>query len=173
MVEHLPYGSWPSPIGVELLVAGAARPSDVQAGGGVTWWSEARPSEGSREQIVRCDPDGTTVDVLPAGWGARTRVHEYGGAAWWVDAEGGSGDAADGGAQGGAEEGRGTVYFVNFADQRLYRIAPGRPDPVPLSPEPPTPHALRYADGVLTPDRRWVVAVQERHEPSGEGADGG
>jgi dipeptidyl aminopeptidase/acylaminoacyl peptidase len=148
MVERLPYGSWPSPLHPGTLVVGAARLGDIHVSAGITWWSEARPGEGGHEQIVQRDPDGTTQDILPAGWSARTRVHEYGGAAWWVSGE--------------------TVYFTNFADQRLYRIEPGRRDPVSISPQPGAPHAMRYADGVLTPDGRWVILVRERHEALAE-----
>ena len=35
----------------------------------------------------------------------------------------------------------------------------------PITPEPPTPAALRYADGRVTPDGRWLIAVRETHQP--------
>ena len=148
MVAHAPYGSWPSPIPAELLVAGAARPTDVFAEGGLTWWSQSRPSEGGREQLVRRDGDGSLHDLLPDGWSARTRAHEYGGGAWWVSA--------------------GVVFFTSWADQRLYRLDPaaGQPEPItpePITPEPAAPHALRYADGRVTPDAAFVICVRESH----------
>lgn len=148
MADQLPYGSWRSPISAEQLVVGASRPTEIHAADGVTWWSESRPEESSREQIVRRDPDGGLHDVLPDGFNARSRVHEYGGGAWWV-----------------AES---AVHFVNHADQRLYRLedgASGDASPMPASPEPGAAHALRYADGRLTPDGRYVIVVQERHDP--------
>jgi dipeptidyl aminopeptidase/acylaminoacyl peptidase len=150
MLEHQPYGSWKSPIPAELLVVGAARLTDVQAQAGVTWWSESRPGEGGREQIVRRDPDGARHDLLGEGWSARTRVHEYGGGAWWVT-------AGEPGAAGP------TVFFSNWADQRLYRLDPDGADPVPLTGAPPQPHAWRYADGRCTPDQRHAVLVRESH----------
>ena len=118
MVTRAPYGSWPSPISPDMLVAGASLPTAVAAAGGDTWWSESRPAEGGRTQLVRRDADGTTHDLLPADHNARTRVHEYGGGAWWV-------------------HGR-TTYFTNWADQRLYRLTDGSTVPVAVTPEPRT-----------------------------------
>jgi hypothetical protein len=148
-MSTLPYGSWPSPITAAQVVAAGSTPTGVWAEGDTTWWSETRPAEGGREQIVRLDPDGTTSDVMPPGFDVRTRVHEYGGGAWWVH--------------------DGTVFAVHAVDQRLYRVgAPTPADPapaaVPITPEPPAPQSLRYADGVVTADGRWVVCVRERHE---------
>jgi dipeptidyl aminopeptidase/acylaminoacyl peptidase len=91
---------------------------------------------------VRHAPDGTTSDLLPDGMNARTAVHEYGGAAWWVRG--------------------GVVWFANWADQRLYRLAPGSA-PQPVTPEPATPRADRYADGDIAPDGATIVCVRERH----------
>jgi dipeptidyl aminopeptidase/acylaminoacyl peptidase len=70
-------------------------------------------------------------------------VHEYGGGAYTVQ--------------------RGTVYFSNFADQRLYRQRRGEM-PQPITPEEDT----RYADAVVTPDGRFLVCVRERHHPQRE-----
>jgi dipeptidyl aminopeptidase/acylaminoacyl peptidase len=149
MVEEAEYGSWTSPITAELLVATAATVTEVQVSEGTTWWSEARPSEAGRVQIVRLADGGDQSDVIPAGWSARTRVHEYGGGAWWVWGP--------------------TLFFVSWDDQRLYRVDPGG-EPVPLTPEPDSKHALRYADGVVTPDGSWVVCVRERHPADGSEA---
>jgi dipeptidyl aminopeptidase/acylaminoacyl peptidase len=146
MVEVASYGAWSSPVTAELLVAEAAGVTDVQVSGATTWWSESRPSEGGRVQLVRLEPGGQPADVLPDGWSARTRVHEYGGGAWWVDGD--------------------SVFLAAWEDQRLYRLDPGGA-PVALTPEPSAQHALRYADGVVTPDGRWVVCVRERHPQDG------
>jgi dipeptidyl aminopeptidase/acylaminoacyl peptidase len=138
-----PHGSWSSPITAELVVAGAVSLGEVWVEGTVTWWSELRPQEGGRVQLVRLEDGGSPVDVLPEGYSARTRVHEYGGGAWWVR--------------------DGVVVFANWADQRLYRLEPGG-RPLPLTPEPAEAHALRYADGRFTPDGAWIVCVREHHE---------
>jgi len=149
----LPFGSWPTPITSELVVTAAVRVSGARTDGDAVYWAEARPSEGGRTQIVRRDPDGTTVDLLPEGFDARTGVHEYGGGAWWVR--------------------EGTVWFANWTDQRLYRLAPGGA-PEPLTPVPATPRADRYADGFV---HRGTVGggadgVGEHRGMVGGGAEG-
>src|SRR5262249_52985278 len=50
-----------------------------------------------------------------------------------------------------------------FSDSRLYRVdRPG--ESVPITAEPPEPHAHRYADGTVSPDGSTIVCVRERHE---------
>ncbi len=107
-----------------------------------TIWLESRPSEAGRLQLVALAPDGTRRDLLPEGFSARSGVHEYGGGAAWVE--------------------RGTAWFVNWSDQRLYRLSSGS-DPVALTPEPTEPRSLRYADMRLSPDGHWIVGVRESH----------
>ncbi len=139
-VQVAPFGSWTSPVTPELIVSAAVGLGDVWVDGDASWWSELRPAEGGRVVIVR---DG--VDLLAAPWSARTRVHEYGGGAWWLGP-----DAA--------------LYFAHWGDQRLYRLPPGSTEPVALTPEPPVAHGLRYADGRVSADGRWIVCVRERHD---------
>ncbi len=146
-MKTAPFGSWSSPITADLIVAKSVSIGEVAVGGDDVWWSEARPEEGGRIQLVRHRPGGGAVDVLPEGFAARTRVHEYGGGAWWLHGS--------------------DVVFVNWTDQRLYRLAGGTDAPVPLTPEPAERHGDRYADGRFTADGRWVVCVRERHEGSG------
>ncbi|HEX3261991.1 MAG TPA: S9 family peptidase [Pseudonocardia sp.] len=136
-----PYGSWPTPFTSASVVAGAVRLGELVLDGDDVLWAEGRPAEGGRNQIVRRRPDGTCTDLLPGEMNARTAVHEYGGGGWW---------ARDG-----------VVWFANWADQRLYRLADD--EPVPLTPEPATPRADRFADGDLAPDGATIVCVRERH----------
>ncbi len=112
-------------------------------------WSEGRPAEGGRTQLVRYEPGGATTDLLPDARNARTAVHEYGGAAWWVR--------------------DGVTWFTDWADQRLYRLAPGEP-PVALTAEPAVPRGDRWADGELSPDGASIVCVREHHPAAGGGA---
>src|SRR3954447_7674994 len=80
MSDHvLPHGAWPSRVSARDLVTGVAQPTDTWAERGVVWWSQSRPVQGGRIQVVRRDPDGTLADALPGDFNARTRVHEYGG----------------------------------------------------------------------------------------------
>jgi dipeptidyl aminopeptidase/acylaminoacyl peptidase len=141
-ITERPYGSWPTPITSELVTAAAVRLGEVWVDGADVVWAEGRPAEGGRTQLVRRTPDGATTDLLPDGRNARTAVHEYGGAAWWVR--------------------DGVVWFTDWADQRLYRLAPGG-EPEPITPEPAAPRADRYADGDVAPDGATIVCVRERH----------
>ncbi len=95
--------------------------------------------------LVRARPGAEPEDVTPEGFSVRTMAHEYGGGAYCVHA--------------------GTVFFSNFADQRLYRQRPGE-DPVALTPEVEG-RRHRYADGRVTPDGRLWIGVRERHAESG------
>ncbi len=140
------YGTWRSPITASWAAQASVRLSELRRDGGATWWVESRPAEQGRAVIVRADDGGTPRDVTPPGFDARTRVHEYGGGAYILY--------------------RGTVFFSHFPDQRLYRQDPGQ-EPRPITPEPPLPAGLRYADGRVTPDGRLIVAVRERHEIDG------
>ncbi|MEJ7585327.1 MAG: hypothetical protein WKF43_14880 [Acidimicrobiales bacterium] len=146
----LPFGSWPSPITAARIVEGAATVGELRVDGEETWWSESRPSEGGRTQLVRRTADGERHDVLPEGWNARTQVHEYGGGAWTVH--------------------RGTVFFSRWSDQRLYALdaAAGATVPRPITPEPSVDRGLRYTDADVAPDGRWLVCVRESHEAGGE-----
>ena len=140
------YGTWRSPISADLLASAGISLGYVQVTGVTVYWVEGRPLEQGRYVIVKRTSDGQIADVTPAGYNARTLVHEYGGGMYLVHED--------------------VVYFSNFADQRLYRQAGNHP-PQPITPEPPTPRSLRYADGRLTPDGRWLICVRERHESSG------
>jgi dipeptidyl aminopeptidase/acylaminoacyl peptidase len=144
-------GSWPTPITSELVVRAAARLGEVVVDGEDVYWSESRPSEQGRSVIVRRAADGTVTDVLPAPWNARTRVHEYGGGAWTVL--------------------NGTVWFTEFSDQRLYRLAPGSDEPVAVTPEPEVAAGVRHADLRGVSGGRAVLAVRETHPASGRAAD--
>jgi dipeptidyl aminopeptidase/acylaminoacyl peptidase len=145
-----PYGSWPTPITSEVVVAEAIGLSEVRVDGPDVIWGESRPAEGGRIALVRRGGDGRVLELLPAGVNARTAVHEYGGGAWWVH-EGG-------------------VWFVDWADQRIYRRDPDSGEVRALTPEPLLPRGDRYADGAVSPDGEWIVCVRERHPPDGRGA---
>ncbi|MBD2021683.1 PD40 domain-containing protein, partial [Leptolyngbya sp. FACHB-36] len=138
-----PYGSWKSPITSELIVAGTIGLGQVRLDGEEVYWTELRPTEAGRNVLVRRMPDGETIDLTPAPFNVRTRVHEYGGGSYLVH--------------------QGTVYFSNFADQRLYQQA-GTEEPVAITPET----AWRYADGTIDPARDRLICVREDHTGEGE-----
>jgi dipeptidyl aminopeptidase/acylaminoacyl peptidase len=136
-----PFGSWRSPISAKMLVQGAVRFGDVTTDGDDLYWVEGRPEEEGRYVVVRRTADGRIEDVLPKPFSARTTVHEYGGGAIAVH--------------------EGTIYFTNYADQRLWRIAPGQ-KPQPITPE----GKLRFADFVFDASRNRLVSVCEDHSKS-------
>ncbi len=143
MTTVAPYGSWRSPIDAASLARGGRRlGAPTIAADGAVWWAEGRPDEGGRVVLMRQAPSGGPEAVTPADTNVRTRVHEYGGGAWClVEPD--------------------LVLFVDFNDQRLYRQRIGEA-PVAISPEPPQPGALRYADMYSSPDGLTVVCVRER-----------
>jgi dipeptidyl aminopeptidase/acylaminoacyl peptidase len=144
-----PYGSWSSPIDAATVARSGRRlGSAALAADGAVWWAEGRPTEGGRVVLMRRAPGGEPEAVTPAETNVRTRVHEYGGGAWCL-------------------LGPDLVLFVDFADQRLYRMRLGEA-PVAISPEPPAEGALRYADMRPSPDGAAVVCVRESHR-EGEG----
>jgi dipeptidyl aminopeptidase/acylaminoacyl peptidase len=187
------YGQWPSPISAADIASGPARLSLPTVVGTSIWWQEGRPAEGGRTTIVRCDADGTLTELLPPPWNARSRVHEYGGRSYLpVPARtGGLGGSSP---QGNTVDDTLPILFANADDQRLYladsRVANGTGEPTPLTPDPTTivgpatprdgnsdtagddagqatmleAKALRYADFVLSPDRREIWCVREMHQ---------
>jgi dipeptidyl aminopeptidase/acylaminoacyl peptidase len=147
-----PYGSWPSPITTDLVASEGGVSFgylDIDEHG--VYWTESRPQESGRSALVFRPHGGQPVDVVPPDFNVRTRVHEYGGGAWFRHGS--------------------VVFCSSFDDSRLYRIeAPGS-DPQPITPEPPEPHAFRYADGRVFADGRLIVCVRETHgdgEPQNE-----
>jgi dipeptidyl aminopeptidase/acylaminoacyl peptidase len=135
------------------VVKAAAVLGDVAVDGDDVWWSELRPEEGGRTQIVHRRRGGRAVDLLPEGFNARTATHEYGGGAWWVRSQ--------------------TLWFANWDDQRIYQLTT-RTTPVPVTPEPEARRGDRWADGDtarLDPSARWMAVVREHH-PAGVGPEG-
>jgi dipeptidyl aminopeptidase/acylaminoacyl peptidase len=133
-----PYGTWTSPLPARSVAAGGVQLSRVILDGDDLYWIERRPEEGGRSVVVTRGPQGRIADVTPAEADVRTRVHEYGGAAYTVSG--------------------GTVYYSQFTDQRVYRLAPGGV-PEPLTP----PGQWCYADYTIDPLRPRLVCVREDH----------
>jgi dipeptidyl aminopeptidase/acylaminoacyl peptidase len=135
-----PYGSWTSPITADLLLKGTVhmRNQMLRWDGPDLYWSELRPHQGGRIVVCRRSAEGVLSDVTPSGFNARTKVHEYGGGHFAVS--------------------RGSVYFTNFDDQRLYRQDGGGP------PRPVTVTAdVRHADMTVDDRRQLIYAVREDH----------
>jgi dipeptidyl aminopeptidase/acylaminoacyl peptidase len=138
-----PYGLWPSPIDGEQVARQATAYDAVHTSGEAVYWLETRPSQDGRAVVARWTEDAGAADAVPAGFDVGSRVHEYGGGPYLP--------------AGGA------LFACNQRDQRLYRID-GQRDPVPISPVPPTPAGLRYADLRLVASGALLVCVRERHQ---------
>ncbi|MEQ1761122.1 MAG: prolyl oligopeptidase family serine peptidase [Vicinamibacterales bacterium] len=138
-----PYGTWASPLTASLIASQSIGIGSVLTSGGSLYWLESRPHEMGRVVIVRQGPDGSIVDVTAPGTNVRSRVHEYGGGAYTVHGH--------------------DVYYVNFADQRLYQQRDGAAA-VPITPEGRT----RYADFAVDVRRQRLICVREDHSGDGE-----
>ncbi|MBS1995718.1 MAG: S9 family peptidase [Cyanobacteria bacterium SZAS LIN-2] len=158
MTNGTNYGGWRSPITASMVAAGALRLSQPyydRGEGGALYYLEGRPAEAGRQVLVKrpgaggpLTPGAPLEDVTPAPVSVRTLVHEYGGGAYTVS--------------------RGTVFYSNYADQRVY-IAPPASAAVPLSVEGP----YRFADYFVDQKRQRLLAVMEDHSrvKSGEAAE--
>ncbi|KAI0731495.1 Alpha/Beta hydrolase protein [Fomitopsis betulina] len=134
-----PYGTWASPVTTDVILQSGGKKSElfVDPTTSAIYWIEGRPAEGGRDVIVDASKG---QDVFGREWNARTGVQEYGG-----------GPAI---AYGGA------VYFSNFVDNRVYRIAAGD-DPKPITPDNKN---YRYARLNVHPKHtHLLVAVLEDH----------
>jgi dipeptidyl aminopeptidase/acylaminoacyl peptidase len=141
------YGSWPSPITIEMAVSSSLSLREARLDGDDVYWTEGRPAEGGRQVIVRWNEAEGTSDVTPAPFDARTMAHEYGGG-WYAVAEG-------------------TVYFVNLTDGRIYRQARGGA-PEPLTEEGP----YRHGDLAVDRARGRLLCVREDMSPLAESGHG-
>lgn len=145
MQKLAPYGSWKSPITSDMIASQTIGLEQTIIDGSDVYWIESRPAEGGRSVIVRKSPGKDIEDIIPVPFNARTRVHEYGGGAYTVFGR--------------------TVFFSNFADQRLYRLDPGSV-PRPITPA----DGRRYADGVIDARRNRMICVCEDHRHPGREA---
>jgi dipeptidyl aminopeptidase/acylaminoacyl peptidase len=135
------YGSWASPITAEALADAQITFGNLRNGNGRLYWTENVPAAGGAIGLFRMSDAAAAARVVPDGANVRTRVHEYGGAPYAVIGE--------------------TVFYVELADQRLYRLEPGG------TPQALTPPGFRYAD--ITPQRVRdgaavaLICVREDH----------
>lgn len=136
-MQTLPHGSWPSPLDARGTLAGATRRSAPRADGDDLYWLEARPQDAGRVTLVR-RRDGRVEDVSLPEHNVRTRYLEYGG---------GDYAASDG-----------TVLWVDFATQQVWRAAPGE-EPRPLT--PPTDGLVRWSCFRIDHARRAVICLRE------------
>mgnify|MGYP001815305993 FL=1 len=107
------------------------------------YWLESRPAEQGRSVLLCQTADGSIEELTPAPFNVRSRVHEYGGGAYLPTPEG--------------------VFFVNFSDQRLYRVKGGE-----ITAVTDNPATVRIADLSWHPAGKTLVAVTESHHEGAE-----
>ena len=133
-----PYGTWVSPVSVELMTKAAVGLGSLSVHGEELYWLEARPSENGRAVLCRRRADGAIEELTPAPFNVGSRVHEYGGCAYAAAA--------------------GVVVFSERTDGSVWLIEACRP-PRQIA----TPDGCRYADFEFDLPRRRVLAVREDH----------
>jgi dienelactone hydrolase len=140
-----PYGTWTSPISAHTVAEQGLRLGFPALDGDDIYWLEGRPHEGGRNALVKRSANGAITDLTPRDHNVRTRVHEYGGGAYVVS--------------------NGVVYYSNFLDQRIYRIA-GSAAPESITPE----GKWFYADAAIDERRQRLICVREDHRHEGREA---
>lgn len=138
-MNQRPYGSWNSPFRAEQLASAFVSFSQPSVDQGTVYWLEARPVEAGRQVVMSArhalhESAPKRTECTPESMNVRTLVHEYGGGDYAVR--------------------KGQLYFVNFSDQRIYRVESGGVRPI-------SPAGARYADFELSADERWLFAVEE------------
>ena len=137
-----PFGSWSSPIDIELVSGGSVGISEPMVDGDDVYWLEGRSAEGGRRTLLRRGPDGATHELTPVPFNVRNKVHEYGGGSYLAAG--------------------GRVIASSGRDGRLHRIDPeGLTPPVAFTPEGP----YRFADMRFDPRADRLYAVRESHDP--------
>ena len=133
-----PYGTWKSPLSLEMVAHGAVKLLRVALDGPDTYWAEVRPADDGRTVIVKRTPDGELVDITPPGFSSVSMVNEYGARSYTVANR--------------------VVYFSNNSDQRVYRQRPGEA-PVPITPETD----FRYGSKVVDQGHGRIICTRENH----------
>ncbi|MDO8271318.1 MAG: prolyl oligopeptidase family serine peptidase [Gammaproteobacteria bacterium] len=162
--EH-PYGRWPSSLAIESLFVGTETISWLRSSAHGVFFLLSLPEEGNAQVLMFLagrqsgqgvgQQNSAALRVSPPGFNLRSQVHEYGGISYAFSTD--------------------AVFFCNFSDQRLYRMAfdqqsmaCGTPEAMtPATPE--TPRALRYADLLVDSSRSRIVCVREdNRDPAAE-----
>lgn len=122
----VPYGFWPSPITAESVAKGTIGYSFTEIADGQFYWIEAWPDG-------RCTLMNLEGELTPSPFNVRSRVHEYGGRPYTVY--------------------KGSIYFINFQDQALYRIQNGVIKQI-------TDGSIYFAEPIMT--EFGIIAVAEK-----------
>lgn len=139
-----PYGSWPSPLGIEQVLTAGVGLRTIIADGDDVHWLESLPDEDGRTTLVR-HRGTTTTELTPTPISVRSRVHEYGGGAY---------DVRDG-----------WVVYCDDSTRAVHVLDPQH-HRRPITPEGEP--GLHYAGLRIHPSLGIVTAVREDHRGEGE-----
>lgn len=153
---------WPSPLDAETVATGACLLAEPLVGDDAFYWLQSRPAEGGRVSVMTALPGAAPRALVPAPYGVRSRVNEYGGGAYLA--------AAD------------AIWFVNDADQGLYRIEGTRVERIfqseslalgDLAWDEARGRILAVAEDVRGPGAQRILAIRPDGAPAvlAEGAD--
>lgn len=142
MSPVLPFGTWPSPVTVEDVVAGSRRRRWLVADGPDLLWVESDPERDGRSYLRRLGA-GDDAPRWESELAVRSRIHSFGGRPF--DARGGR------------------VVAVGDADQRLYLLEPGAPARALTAAD----GAARLAAPTWDARGRRVALVRERLDAAG------
>jgi len=143
MSDIRPYGCWSSSLTAEKLAEKGVRYGHMCVDGDDCYWLESRAKEQGRGVLVKCTINGDTSEVLPCEISLRTKVHEYGSGDYLVD--------------------QSVIYFSDAADQCIYRFD----GQIRQVTKPKSNAEQRYADYVISPDKKYLICVRETHFQSG------
>jgi dipeptidyl aminopeptidase/acylaminoacyl peptidase len=142
-MKRAPYGTWPSPISVEVATAGIKGFAALASDGRALFWLESRPDERGRTTLMRAGATGEH-ELTPAPFNVRSRVHEYGGGALLI---------ADGYAY-VVENVEQNIHAIDLATGSMRAVTQGGDDE-------------RFADLVLDGARARLICVREHHAAEG------
>jgi dipeptidyl aminopeptidase/acylaminoacyl peptidase len=142
--EPAPFGSWNSPITADAVVTEAVVLSEPRIDGENVYWIEGRPPTGRGVVVVRSS-GGTISCVTPDPFDVRSQVYSYGGGAYIVH--------------------DGTVYFVHYKDNQIYKQTSRRLDSGDVNWSVPlkltSSSKCLFADLCVDATRNRLIAIRE------------
>ena len=152
--EQQAYGHWSPALDTESVFSRSENIAYLRpAPAGGYFHLLSKPAEGNAQALMWLDDKQQSHRISPEGFNLRSRVHEYGGLPY--------------------TSGPDAVYFVNFADQRIYRQTFDCRDPQSGTPQPITPEVapeagLRYVEPLYDPQHQRLITVREDHREAGK-----
>jgi len=137
MIRKAPYGSWLSPLTIDLYVKDSISFQELASDGFSLYWTESRPFEKGRAAVLTLNPDNQVIDLLP-DFSIRSKVHEYGGGALCIH--------------------QGDLYFTEEKSQSIYRFSQGKKIDLLCQKK-----NTRFADGRISSKRNMMYCVAEEH----------